>query len=167
MSVGVSSVLFDRCMERVRENNIPPNSTTAKILEALGGPEAFCKLPILEYRDEFQRGTYPADGIRPEHMSHPLMRMRYPGIPEHVLDSFAIRSKVRLPNGTIEEGAEHVFQRYRDDHRIWATGNHFGRCPLGSPMSERAINILGRLAKGERVNGSEMYWCPREAVVSL
>ncbi len=166
MNSIVSSASFERCMERVRGNHIPLDSTTAKILKALGGPEAFCQLPVLEFQAKFNYGSYPADGIRPEDMSHPLMRMRYPGIPEHVLDSFAIRSKVRLSNGKIEAGAEHVFQRYRDDHSIWASGHHFGFCSLSYPCEYR-IEVLGRLVKGEIVDGSELYCCPRGATVSL
>ena len=84
-------------MSRLGDAHIPDNSTTAKIIKALGGATVVYNLPLLEMRADFHKGTYPADGVNSKDMTKPVMKIyvsEYQKVP-----AFALRTRHQKDGG--------------------------------------------------------------------
>ncbi len=159
------STAFWKCMYEVEK--YLQEGTSAKIVDAVGGPEAFCRLPVLAFRPEFQQGTYPADGIPPDQVPSPLMRLvgAFDGIEGYPSStSLVMRNKVTHPDGSQEEGVQHLFKRHRGDS-VWTSGTHHHPCPLDSPINDADVEKLRRLVNGESVQN--LCYGVRSAMLSL
>jgi len=128
----------------------PSDSTFPKLIEALGGKEAFEKLPVLDL-GEYTGCTGYIDFLEVEDVAAPLMR----GMDSHGRPFVTFRLKIGE-----EVGVEVAFRRYTTG-RAWVSGDN-GDIPktlCTSAMNAGDLDWIRRLLAGEEVGARHYTSC--------
>lgn len=156
LSIGMTA---SKCVE-VMTNLVGGrvDSTTQKVMDIFGGAEGFSQLPELVWKDAFHRGgTGYIDGVKPEHMSHSVMRgvdaWGRPFVAVKVVLASEGSDGKPFPfrKDDVKEGTFTLFQRYTDSLYTWTHGRHFGPEFFNSTLDRDALSRLETLVAGEPV----------------
>jgi len=119
----------------------PTDDTLPKLIEALGGKEAFDALPVLDIGEETGRTGY-LDFLKPEDVTAPIMR----GVDSADRPFVTLRMQ-REFRGEMRTWVECLFRRYRTGG-VWVTGG--GRRILAIGMvKDEDLAWVSRLVRGE------------------
>lgn len=130
----------------------PEDRTLPKVVAAVGGPDAWAALPVLDLGSEENLHNGYLDFVRPERMTAPLMR----GVDVHGRTFLAVRFTldVGAPEGP-ELHVETLFRRYRTGS-LWSSGGASMLCTAS--LRDEDLDLLGRLVRGEPVGLRDAAW---------
>ena len=148
---------FVSCMKQLE--NVPQDSPTQQVVDALGGRIKFCELPELKWKDRFLGGTGYIDSIKPKELKEPVSR----GIDLYGRLFIALRLRNTFDSETWI-GAEAIFQRSSNPYTIWAEGCQYNRDArlFGSIIEGDQLVTLKKVVNHEPVKN---YMC--EEIVTV